>query len=741
MAKLIPAFKRNLVFKIILVILPVVFFILLELGLRLFGYGKNLRLFVKSENYPGYYEINKNINLRYFISVGKTSPTNDILLINKPDTCYRIFVLGESTTRGFPYQASTSFPRILYYRLQDAFPEKRIEVINLSASAINSYTFIDMMDEIFRQKPDAILVYGGHNEYYGALGVGSVDKGGNFHWVKKLRLKLVRYRTFQLLQNTIVKLGMLFTMDKVRLDATLMERIVGDKDIEIDSKAYLKGIEQFRTNLEELLEKSRREKVPVILSELVSNVKDLPPFKSVASADKPAAIDLYNEAKKLEASGNYTEAKKLYYRAKDLDVIRFRAPEAFNELLHELGDKYSHPVVPMKKIFEERSPNGLIGYNLILEHLHPNIEGTFLMADAFFNTMKENRFISESWDIAALQTSSYYRDNWGFTALDSLIGDLNVKFLMAGWPFQPENTRNTFAETYRYNGMVDSMAFHYITGGPSMRIEDEHIKLAAFYKRRGRPDLAYEEYYSLIKMHPYVSSLYYDATKYLITQHKYQDAFDLIHRIPNLEKDFHFYYMSGTLKVKLGRLNEAISELETAWRMFGKRENPLRVLLPLFVAYRDIGDEVNRERIYSLIKTYRPNFRIASADSDSLDLDEAVNKAIRDAYVLLKENKMEEAKAVLQQSLSMKESAEAHKLIGNICLVQNEREKGYSSLLMAHNLNPRDIEVTKNLFIISVLNNDFPLASLYLDKLRLLKFDPKAVARLEKLLADKQNKP
>jgi lysophospholipase L1-like esterase len=80
--------------------------------------------------------------------------------MEKPDTCFRIFVFGESTTRGYPYQEGTSFPPILYYRLQDAFPHKRIEVINLSASAINSYSFIDMLPEVLDNKPDAILVYG-----------------------------------------------------------------------------------------------------------------------------------------------------------------------------------------------------------------------------------------------------------------------------------------------------------------------------------------------------------------------------------------------------------------------------------------------------------------------------------------------------------------------------------------------------------------------------------------------------
>jgi hypothetical protein len=38
---------------------------------------------------------------------------------------------------------------------------------------VNSYTFYDKIDEILKEDPDAILIYAGHNEFYGELGIGS----------------------------------------------------------------------------------------------------------------------------------------------------------------------------------------------------------------------------------------------------------------------------------------------------------------------------------------------------------------------------------------------------------------------------------------------------------------------------------------------------------------------------------------------------------------------------------------
>ena len=57
-------------------------------------------------------------------------------------------------------------------------------------AAINSYTLLDFMDEILEQSPDALLIYTGHNEYYGALGVGSEQSLGNSRWLIHTYLKL-----------------------------------------------------------------------------------------------------------------------------------------------------------------------------------------------------------------------------------------------------------------------------------------------------------------------------------------------------------------------------------------------------------------------------------------------------------------------------------------------------------------------------------------------------------------------
>lgn len=730
---------KKIVFSSVLILIPILIFLMLEFGLRIFNYGNDLSLFLKSENYPGYMEINRDVNLRYFTKLGNTSPTDDIFLINKPDTCYRVFVFGGSTTRGFPYQAGTAFPRILYYRLQDAFPQKRIEVINLSASAINSYSYIDMIDEVLDSKPDAILLYGGHNEYYGALGIGSVENGGNARWIKKLRLKLGKLRTFQLVQNMITGVASAFSGTNDKADATLMERIVKDKDIPMNSSLFMDGVIQFDKNLDEFVRKAKDKNIPVILSELVSNIKDQVPLDSNLETGNSEAIEVFNKAKSLEEQGQIAEAKKLYYQAKDLDAIRFRAPEAFNDVISNISKKYQLPVVPMKRYFEDASANGLIGDRLMIDHLHPTIDGYFLMADAFFNEMKDRKFVSSVWEHSKINPSSFYRNNWGFTELDSLIGGLNIQSLKAGWPFKPVTELNTFLESYNYTSYVDSMAFSYLTKG-ERHIEDEHIKLAQYYAELGLKENAFEEYFSLIKLHPYIGDLYYDAIKYLIPLEKYSEALNLLTSAPNIEKDYYFYYMTGTLKLKLNEISQAINDLEYSYKNITKDGKPLKILIPLYAAYRESGNGEKMKQTLELIRKYNPEYARGTEIDDQNRIVKTItfDQIFENARIFIQNKDYNKAQELLIASIKVKETATANKLIGIINILQKEYDTAYGYCLKSYQLDPKDSENLINLFNLNLMKNNFTNAEKNLNELKLLNVDGSKIHQLENLLKKKE---
>lgn len=144
--------KRFYLFLALALAIPLLFFVLLEMGLQRAHYGDTQDLFIplpRNIANDTYLTINPFIASRYFPKHGFTpGPPHELFHKQKPVNGYRIFVLGESTTAGWPYPENVMFSRILEQRLADAFPEKYIEVINTGITAVSSYTLLDFVDEM-----------------------------------------------------------------------------------------------------------------------------------------------------------------------------------------------------------------------------------------------------------------------------------------------------------------------------------------------------------------------------------------------------------------------------------------------------------------------------------------------------------------------------------------------------------------------------------------------------------------
>lgn len=730
-----PAAPRKIVFVLLLLIFPFIFFLLLELTLRVIGSGDDLSLFKKSDNYTGYYEVNRLVGKRYFTKLPATATNNDIFLIEKPDSCYRVFILGGSSAQGFPYQSGVSFGRVLNYRLQDAFPNKLIEVVNLAMVATNSYTQADFINEILKKKPDAILIYGGHNEYYGALGVGSVENGGNVRWMKRINLKLMHLRTYQMLQKIIAKSFKTFSGDLTdNPTATLMQHIVKEKAIEYGSEMYEAGIKQYLDNTEEIIVKAQKKHVQVLIGELVSNLRDIKPFKSMESENYPSADSIYHLAQKFDSIGNYKQANEYYQQAKDLDGIRFRAPESINDAVHKLGEKFNVPVVPVKAAFEASSPNGIIGNQLMLEHLHPNVDGYFLLADAYFNSMKDNGFIEKKWNETLCKSNAYYRSNWGFTMLDSLYADLSIKKLLAGWPFQPDTVINRFRFTYQPVSYIDSMAFMCIKYN-NISIFNQHVELAKKYEKLGYFDKAFDEYYSLIKTEPHNSSLYISASDLLIRIERYRDAITLLQSMPNYLSDMNVLEKIGQCYRLQNDWVQAISYFKRALSICKADTEREKILVLLYDAYLNINQEPEVKKVLSdLIKINPAHKSLENQNKVKIILaGERVKPMLDSAMIYARAGKLEQAVSILDRSLKIEETAFAYSMLGS-AYFQTNKAISYEYFVKAYRLDSKDANVLNNLVVLSIMRKNFDVAEKYLAELKDVAKDQKQIESLTNLL-------
>ena len=462
---------RSWIFRIIALAIPFVFFLLLELGLRLADFGHSYPLFIENPANRHYLLPRPDIIKRYFgpkAEIPNVTMEANFLLKDKPANGYRVFVQGGSTAAGFPYGLGASVAGMLDNRLKATLSRHYVEVVNTAMSAVNSYTVLDFADEIIQQKPDAVLIYMGHNEYLGILGVGSNYTAANSQASTLLFLKLKELRIFQLLQGLYGEIkgtGSPETRD-LKGSRTFMAKVAKHKNIPFGSALYQAGIEQFDTNLGLLLAKYQKAGVPVYLATIASNLRDHAPFVSeplrdehkeklqqladALSSHNPSAAKiqitellalaaslkhglLYYHLGQLQAKlGDVKGAASSFLQAKELDLLRFRAPEKINQVIRKHAKQHDQVyLVDVATRLANSSPDKIIGNNLMLEHLHPNLQGYFLLADSFYQSLEkyaglgdwQNVDIAQAWRDRPLIPSEEY------------LGFAKILQLKADYPF------------------------------------------------------------------------------------------------------------------------------------------------------------------------------------------------------------------------------------------------------------------------------------------------------------------
>ncbi len=546
--------RRRFLFTTLMILFPILFLGVVEGCLRLLRYGGEWDLILeKTLQGQKFYTINRQIAKRYFVDdeISLPEATGEVFSYRKSPNTVRIFCLGESTTAGWPFQFNATFPSQLEARLQLLFPDREFEVINFGISAISSFSVLDFVRELVHYQPDLFLIYMGHNEFYGALGAASTQRFGSSRGFIKLRL-------FQLLRDGI---GLVRPKTPIKdTNRTLMEKMIGERVIPANSPIYSRAKSHFEANLREILQIITKHKVPVLVGTLVSNLASQPPFESAFSegftqrrewqilmeqgdaaareGKYAAAIQAYVTARHLDDSpamlwyklgichhflAHYNRALECFIRAKDQDVLRFRAPSEFNAIIRKVCAEANVPVVEIEKHLADHAPNGIIGEELMLDHLHPNLEGYFLMADAFCRAMAENHIIvdREHWPWERdLPAEELIRRAY-VTELDMEIASLRILQLTSRYPFRyPKRLQVTTDSAYAE--VLTQMAQSVLIRKTPWN--EAHYRIADYLGKRGRFAAAEREYRAVLRVMPTNYYPYIFLANTLIAQNKMDQA-------------------------------------------------------------------------------------------------------------------------------------------------------------------------------------------------------------------------
>jgi tetratricopeptide (TPR) repeat protein len=400
---------------------PLLFFGIAELGLRLAGFGYPTAFLLPSSNQGKTTLVQNNqFGWRFFGARMSRQPHPISILKEKEPGTIRILILGESAAFGDP-QPKYGLPRMLEALLESRHPGVKFEIVNAAMTGIDSHAIVPIARDCTRAQADVWVIYMGNNEVVGPFGAGTIFGLQAPPWpIVRASLAVKATRTGQLLDSLREMVqkpppgksewgGMMMFLDKeVRATDTRMTTVY----------------QNFEKNLMDIIVAGHYSGAGVVVSTVAVNLRDCAPFASLHRADLSEtqkseweglvkagiaaqqagdwreAEARFNAAGRIDdtfaelrfrlgqcalALGETNAAQTEFAAARDLDALRFRCDSRLNEVIRQSGANRERDGVYLadaERALAAASPDGLPGGNAFYEHVHPTLEGNYVLARA-----------------------------------------------------------------------------------------------------------------------------------------------------------------------------------------------------------------------------------------------------------------------------------------------------------------------------------------------------------------------
>ena len=349
----------------------------------------------------------------------------------KPENGFRAFVIGGSSAAGTPYTYEYAFASWLEHRLRATYLNSPIEIVNAAMPGYASRRLVAVTKEIVQYDPDLVIIYAGHNEL--------VERRHYEHLLNRnpllFRIEVAFART-HLFQFVRERLGISPTQKVPRIefkpvDVNQMFAVGYDWLASVKSSRFERDLEfaeiHYRHNLNTIIETVRRSGAEVALMTLSQNFVDWEPGSSRhppsftkhdqrrwhksfnaglrhAESDCQTALEIWKTTLELDPGfaklhweiarcyrtlGQLDDARRHYRLASDLDAIPHGAPLKYNQILRELSRQHDTILVDVEQLLETHAEDRLVGNNLFIDLIHPNLKAHMLIAERLAESLME----------------------------------------------------------------------------------------------------------------------------------------------------------------------------------------------------------------------------------------------------------------------------------------------------------------------------------------------------------------
>ncbi|MCA9065547.1 MAG: hypothetical protein KDA96_20910, partial [Planctomycetaceae bacterium] len=367
-----------------------------------------------------------------------------------------IFVLGGSTVQGRPWSIPTSFTTFLQQALSAADPERSWEVVNCGGISYASYRLVPIMTECLSYEPDLFIVCTGHNEFL--EDVTYADHKETSGVVPQATEWLQHLRSFRAVRQ-LIHSGPTTSVDRPVLPAevdALLDHQGGLEMFRRDDGHAQDVVRHFRSNLLRMTGLARQHHIPLLMLQPPSSLVDCPPFKSQLSVTDPAlvsrvrdsvhaasepgrtpaeSIQLLQSATQVDerfafawyqlghaliADRRFHEAVDAFVRARDEDICPLRMTSPLEQTMHSVVEETGTPFVNLHEFLAGHCANGLVGDQVLCDHIHPSFRSHHDMALLICEWMMDSGLVKTPPDADAWQRTCRRQFEAHLTSLDNL---------------------------------------------------------------------------------------------------------------------------------------------------------------------------------------------------------------------------------------------------------------------------------------------------------------------------------
>ena len=659
----VPDLRKTVFSFITIVVVPLLFFVLLEFGLVLSGVGTSYDYFyeIEIDDRP-YYQENPDFADQFYPKSLDIDPRGNTFSVERDPDLTRVYILGGSAALGFPHK-NHGIDRLLETQLRAALPSRRIEVINTAMTSINSHVVYEIAKAIPGDPGDFAVILMGNNEVVGPYGPGTLNQGflDNITLIRGIQ-SLKRTRLWQALDSLIQKLRPNDAKQDLEWEGMQMFTSHG---VPQDDPRMASVYSHYADNLTDIIEILRGKGVHVLLSSVPVNLRNSAPFLSVHSPELSddrldewreltlrgeqstdsenwtdavgafrAALEIdpgyadthFRLATAYENQGDHDKAKAHYQRALDLDALRFRADTNINAILREIAESFEPDgltFVDSAAAFEKESQPFQPGWNLLLEHVHYGFSGNHVLAAGISRSIVTA--LALPGDYQPLTRDEVARRT-GFPNADT-VGEIRTLQAMIEHPPFPgqsnygelENFLNEELQEVQsgIGSLADVVQKRTTLVHSGLADWKIHFELAVLHQRLRNPRAVYDHLNRILEIYPHNRETYMKLAEALSQDGRWSEV------IPILERSLH--YTRGDEE----KIAETIGWLGTANFRMGEYEKATGLLLRLTKEYPDqIGLVL---RAYgNLVKYSRENRKTKDLERHIKDVQRYAESLIRD---------------------------------------------------------------------------------------------------------------